>query len=192
MALNMYGAEGVSGPIKEVVGGAQQAGQRLGSSIFSRPGAFQKEAGRQAKPLRDAIDNFGLDTAIQFSEQSDQMLKQIGDDLKMQRQKAMRARANNDVQEYQLAQQQVMFDKQMAARIDQLGKTRLGQIITSLVTAIGQTAANIGAHVYEKRHPIPNIYDQQAGLMTDIGKLYPGQPASSPWEQQSWNTGSQY
>ena len=138
MPLNMYGREGVSQPLAQVTGGAQQAGRSVATKTFgAQAGSALKEIGRRERGLRNAIDTFGLQSSIQFSEQSDEMVDAIREDMREMRFKAQTARAQNDAEEYKLALEKIMFDKEMAARVDELGKTKISQLITGLIAGVG-------------------------------------------------------
>ena len=138
MPLNMYGREGVSQPLAQVTGGARQAARSVATKTFgAQAGSALKEIGRRERGLRNAIDTFGLQSSIQFSEQSDEMIDAIREDMREMRFKAQTARAQNDAEEYKLALEKIMFDKEMAARVDELGKTKISQLITGLIAGVG-------------------------------------------------------
>lgn len=143
MPLDLY-TDKPAGVAKEVVGQQFQTGQRFASSLFSRGtamGAYKSKAEYNKARIGEAIDAWGLDLVSDWSKNSEQLMTAVSDDLEEMRRQASMAREANDLEQYKLALQRIMFDKQMKAYGDALNKARIGDIFTSIVAGLGQIAA---------------------------------------------------
>lgn len=143
MPLDLYTDKPI-GVAKEAVGQQFETGQRFAGSLFSRGtamGAYKNKAEYNKARIGEAIDAWGMDLVSDWGKNSEQLMTAVSDDLEEMRRQAGMAQKSNDMEQYKIAMDRIMFDKDMKAYADALDKARIGDIFTSIIAGLGQLGA---------------------------------------------------
>ena len=161
MPLDLYTDKPI-GVAKEAVGEQFQTGQRFAGSLFSRGtamGAYKSKAEYNKARIGEAIDAWGMDLVSDWGKNSEQLMTAVSDDLEEMRRQASMARESNDMEQYKLAMDRIMFDKEMKAYAEALDNARIGDIFTSIIWGLGQMTAGY----FSKEKVIPSSYPTYRG-----------------------------
>ena len=162
--IDMYGsqhteaAKGVTG--RAVTAGAEAtAGLRPGAAS---KGAFAKALRMKQVSLMDALEMWGTKNVLNWKESGAAMLHQVDQSLEEMRTAAQKARAEGDMETYKLALQQILFDKQMKARADQMADGQLGSIVSAIVGGLGQIGAGLASMPPKAQYEPAHLYEPWA------------------------------
>lgn len=143
MALDLYTSTGLQAPAQNVRQQAFQQGRQKTGFLGRAAAPAKRRLAQNEANIKDAIDAWGIDVVMEWDKNSGRMMQGVMDDLRQARQTAMKARAEGDMQRYQMALQRSLFDKQMAARADQLNKAKVGQIFTGIMGGLFELAGGL-------------------------------------------------
>ena len=177
MPINLYGQ-------REMGVGAEIGGRTM------RPmgrggmrGKLQSKLFKKQQDIKSAVDAWGMDTILQLHRGSSEMIDAVRDDLRQMQHKAMEARKANDVETYKMALQQSLHDQKMLAYADQLNKTRIGDILTGLISALGTIGLIGGEAGWFDQPSSPQVGMWGAGAYGNRGwsGMKPSLPQTGMW-----------
>ena len=177
MALGLYQDLPQAG--QEAVTQQSQVGQQAAMGLFGKvPGAYQNRAKYNQDTIKSAIKAWGLDMVANWNKNSEEMTNALKDDMKQMRNAAYEARKSNDMAMYKIAQQRIMFDKEMIANAHALSNAKIGDIFTAIITGLGQLGAGFFTsdywNNYKSRNIIPEVQSPVFKYGTpQYGNYYP-------------------
>lgn len=119
-----------------------ETGKKLGAGgLFTSSaamGAYKTKTEYNQARLNEAINFWGSEVSRDWTEKGQQLKEGIKSDLADIRRKAERARKINDLEEYKLLLQKIMFDKKMLEYSKMMDKARRNEILTGIVAIGGQ------------------------------------------------------
>jgi len=136
MAFDMYSQENVSGAAKELYGRAKTRLESKAKQLFTRNTAERTmmRAGKiDTDIMNRAIESFGIQTIMQGSK--------LDEDMKDLRAQALKARNENDLNNYRILLQKRLYEQQLKTDAIAMKNAKIGDFLTAAVTGISALIA---------------------------------------------------